>query len=139
MSLGNLSIRSKIIAAFACVLITTVSLGLLAQNRLGAVNAAAAEIRDNWLPSTRILGKIAQISELYRQQEAASILMTGKDELNKQEAAMAATLDKLDAARREYEPMISPGEERRLADDTGRYRFERRGRRQGRQSRRADL
>jgi methyl-accepting chemotaxis protein len=117
MSLGNLSIRSKIIAAFACVLITTVSLGLLAQNRLGAVNAAAAEIRDNWLPSTRILGKIAQISELYRQQEAASILMTGKDELNKQEAAMAATLDKLDAARREYEPMISPGEERRLADD----------------------
>ena len=116
-SLSTISIRTKIIAAFACVLITTISLGLLAQNRLSAVNDAAAEIRDNWLPSTRLLGKIAQISELYRQQEAASILATGKEALDKQESAMKATLDKLEAARREYEPMISPGEERRLADE----------------------
>jgi methyl-accepting chemotaxis protein len=117
MSLGNLSIRTKIIAAFACVLITTVSLGLLAQNRLGAVNAAAADIRDNSLPGTRLLGKIAQLSELYRQQEATAILLQGKDELAKQETAMKATLDKIEAARREYEPMISPGEERRLIDE----------------------
>ncbi len=116
-SLSTISIRTKIIAAFACVLITTVALGLLAQNRLSAVNDAAAEIRDNWLPSTRILGKIAQLAELYRQQEAAAILMTTKEELDKQETAMKATLEKLEAARREYEPMISPGDERRLADE----------------------
>jgi methyl-accepting chemotaxis protein len=117
MSLGNLSIRTKIIAAFACVLVTTVSLGLLAQNRLSAVNAAAADIRDNSLPGTRLLGKIAQLSELYRQQEATAILLQGRDELAKQETAMKATLDKIEAARREYEPMISPGEERRLIDE----------------------
>jgi methyl-accepting chemotaxis protein len=117
MSLSNISIRNKIIAAFACVLVTTIGLGLLAQNRLSAVNAAAAEIRDNWLPSTRLLGKISQISEMYRQQEAAIILVTGKEELDKQESTLKATLDRLEAARREYEPMISAGEERRLADE----------------------
>ena len=48
---------------------------------------------------------------------AAAILATGKEALDKQESAMKATLDKLEAARHEYEPIISPGEERRLADE----------------------
>ena len=59
----NWSVRGKVIAAFAVVLLCTAGLGLFAIGRLSAVNTAAADIRENWLPSTRALGKVAQIAE----------------------------------------------------------------------------
>jgi len=45
--LARLSIRSKIVAGFAAVLICTIGLGLFASQRLEAVNGNAQEIKDN--------------------------------------------------------------------------------------------
>ena len=64
--LAQLSIRSKIIAGFAAVLICTIGLGLFSTQRLDAVNANAQDIKDDYLPSTRILGRLAQVSERVR-------------------------------------------------------------------------
>ena len=50
---AQLSIRSKIIAGFAAVLICTIGLGLFSTQRLDAVNGNAQVIRDNYLPGTR--------------------------------------------------------------------------------------
>ncbi len=60
---AHLSIRSKIIAGFAAVLICTIGLGLFSTQRLDAVNGNAQAIKDNYLPGTRILGRLAQVSE----------------------------------------------------------------------------
>ena len=60
---AQLSIRSKIIAGFAAVLICTIGLGLFSTQRLDAVNGNAQDIKDNYLPGTRILGRLAQVSE----------------------------------------------------------------------------
>ncbi len=63
---SHLSIRTKLVAAFAVVLCGTVGLGLFAVQRLDGVNAAAADIRDNWLPATRALGEMGRLAEQIR-------------------------------------------------------------------------
>ena len=51
-TLANFRISHKIFIAFAAVLCCTAALGWIAVERLRAVNASAAEIRDHWLPTT---------------------------------------------------------------------------------------
>ena len=51
--ISNLSIRTRVIAAFATVLFVTVGLGLFAKARIGEVNEEAVDIRNNWLPAGR--------------------------------------------------------------------------------------
>jgi hypothetical protein len=48
----SISVRLKVILAFAAVLTCTIGLGLFSIQRLEALNANAQEIRDNYLPST---------------------------------------------------------------------------------------
>ena len=73
---AHLSIRSKIIAGFAVVLICTIGLGLFSTQRLDAVNGNAQHIRDNYLPGTRILGRLAQVSERLRSNRGSLLLAT---------------------------------------------------------------
>jgi methyl-accepting chemotaxis protein len=112
----NLSIRAKVIGAFALVLVVAVALGLFAVQRLSSVNEAAADIRNNWLPSTGVLGKIAGISERFRIAEANQVISSTDAERAKFEETNRETLLTRDKAWAEYETMVSPGDERRLAD-----------------------
>ena len=59
--LSCLSIRSKVAGAFGLMLLLVIGVGLTAINRLSAVNDRAADIRDNWLPSTRVQGYIERV------------------------------------------------------------------------------
>jgi methyl-accepting chemotaxis protein len=68
------SIRVKIVMAFCLVLFCTASLGVFAIGRLNAVNDAAAEIRGQWLPATRVLGEVAYHTMRFRQLEASHAL-----------------------------------------------------------------
>lgn len=72
--LNRLSIRGKVIAAFAAVLVCTVGLGFFAIQRLDAVNANAQAFRDDYLPSTRTLGHMAQLSERLRMNQGGQLL-----------------------------------------------------------------
>jgi hypothetical protein len=45
-AVSNLTIKAKIIAAFAIVLAITVGLGLFAAHRLGTVNETSVDLRD---------------------------------------------------------------------------------------------
>ena len=112
----NLSIRTKVILAFAFVLTVTVGLGTFAVQRLGAVNDAAAEIRDNWLPSTHMLGIVWHDTMRYRQIEAAHILAGTAEQKAKEAATMTKLNEEIAKNWHDYQPMVSPGEERRLAD-----------------------
>ena len=68
--LSRFSIRSKLLAGFALVLCGTVGLGLFAVQRLDGVNAAATDLRDNWLPATRALGDMGRFAEKMRVKQA---------------------------------------------------------------------
>lgn len=115
--LSHLTIRTKIIIAFAFVFSCTVGVGLISIQKLGGVTANAADVRDNWLPSVRVLGQLSERVQQLRALEAAHIFADSDAERATVDADMKATLDALGGFWKTYEPMISPGEEKRLADE----------------------
>jgi methyl-accepting chemotaxis protein len=70
---AKISIRAKIVAAFTAVLLCTIGLGIFALQRLAAVDVAAAEIREMWLPSTQTLGRLLPMVERLRAAEALAV------------------------------------------------------------------
>jgi signal transduction histidine kinase/CheY-like chemotaxis protein len=112
--LSNMSIRSKAIAAFVAVAITTAGLGAFAVSRLGNVNSSAAEIRNNWLPATGWLGTISTCLELYRQLEAAHVLANSVSEMEHEEAVMQERLQAFDETWRLYEATVTTPEEKTI-------------------------
>jgi methyl-accepting chemotaxis protein len=112
----NLSIRSKVLSAFVVVLLLADGLGIFALQRLSAVNDASAEIRDSWLPSLRVVGQIAMYSERIRANQ--NTFINQPDDKGRENAlkTLQLTVDMRDKAYREYQPLITPGEERQLAD-----------------------
>ena len=114
--LFSLSIRAKIVVAFAAVALVTAGLGLFAIDRLATVNAAAAEIRDNWLPSTAYLATVAKSIEQYRVNQATHMLETSDAAMDRQEATMATALKGIDEAWRSYEGLATTPQEKALVE-----------------------
>src|SRR5258708_3098677 len=112
----NLSIRAKVMAAFGAILVVTLGLGLFAVDRLSSVNAEAAEVRDNYLPSTRYLGVIAGLSERFRLVQDLMINAETDEIRTNFSKSLTDTLAAREKAWRSYEPTIGAGEERRLAE-----------------------
>ncbi len=113
--IDNVSIRTKVIAAFAIVLFITCGLGLFAVNGLGRINGSAAEIRDNWLPATRSLGSFGQAAMRFRQLEAVHILSPTEEKAG-EEAGMKASLENATKRWQDYDATVTTREERQLAD-----------------------
>jgi methyl-accepting chemotaxis protein len=113
----NLSIRSKVISSFAVVLVLTGALGFFAIGRLSAVNAAADDIRTNWLPSVRLLGQVGMLSERAKAVQNNIISTPPGADTSKAETALKGTLEAREKAWRDYQASITPGEEQRLADE----------------------
>ncbi|MFT4076615.1 MAG: methyl-accepting chemotaxis protein [Asticcacaulis sp.] len=110
----NLTIRARVIAAFALVLCATAALGLFAIQRLSAVNAAANDVSTNWLPSANILGDISQDFEQLRARQGQYMLAPA----DKKPALAEKIKDSeqsLNAALTAYKPLVSPGEEAEMA------------------------
>jgi len=115
-ALNDISIKTKIAGSLLCILIVTLVLGVLSLDRLSSVNGAAALIRDDFLPSTKILGQIAQQAEVVRTTQGAMIMRTEDADVAKEQANYVTYVANLQKLRQAYEPLIGPGEERQLAD-----------------------
>jgi methyl-accepting chemotaxis protein len=112
----QLSIRGKIIAGFAAVLICTIGLGLFSTQRLDAVNSNAQEIRNNYLPSTRVLGHLAQIGERMRQNRASVLLAVTDAQRAQAAATLQEQVQNYAREREAYQRLISSIEEQRRVD-----------------------
>ena len=112
---SNLRIRTKVLLAFAAVLIVTVALGLFAVQRLGEVNGAAAEMRDKWLPSLRLLGKLESRLRQFRANQFDSLLVRTDQHRQMLSNGMRTAVEQFREARAQYEPLLSSDDERRLA------------------------
>ncbi|ESQ75921.1 hypothetical protein ABENE_23490, partial [Asticcacaulis benevestitus DSM 16100 = ATCC BAA-896] len=112
----NMTIRARVIAAFALVLCATIGLGLFSILRLSAVNAAAGDVATNWLPSANVVGDISQDFEQMRLRQMQVATMTGAE---KEEALGKAAQSKKIMAKdiAAYTPLISGDDERAVADD----------------------
>ena len=56
--LAKYSIRTKIIAVVAFLLVAMTGMGLLAVRNMRAINANTVDIATSWLPSVRVLGDL---------------------------------------------------------------------------------
>lgn len=112
------SIGGKVTIAFSAVLLVAVGLGLFSIERLGAVNAAAINVRDDWLPSTSLIGQLASSVEQYRILESVYLLSPlDPDTRKKNESLMRDQQGLIQKMRNDYEPLVTQGEERRLIDE----------------------
>ena len=112
----RISVQGKIITAFTIVLLGTVGLGMFAIQRLQAVDSAAIEIREGWLPATRALGQIAQLTERVRSYQALFFIADNEKERQARTAKTAQVTTELQAAMAVYNALVTKGEEQGLAE-----------------------
>ena len=110
------TIRARVIAAFAIVLAACVGLGVFAEQKLSAVNAAASDVANNWLPASNALGDLATNFEYYRSLQGQVLTLSGADRDSKL-AKMHKARDAMEAAWGIYAPTVTAGQERGLADN----------------------
>ena len=113
--LKNLTIKARVIIAFAIVLTVTLSMAMFAIQRLGAVNSVVDDMASNWLPAANDLGDISQSFEELRLRQTQALISAGDDRQKKMELAQTAKA-KMKVAWKAYEATVTPGEEQKLAD-----------------------
>jgi methyl-accepting chemotaxis protein len=112
--LSKFSIRSKIIAVVAFLLVVMTGMGLLAVKNMRAMNADTVEITTSWLPSVRVLGDLRAGVITYRNVIRQHMLSETMEEKQAMEKTLATVVDGNMKVRALYEPMITSPEERAL-------------------------
>jgi methyl-accepting chemotaxis protein len=107
---NNASIRTKVTFAFSFVLLAVASLSM------AAIDEAAASIRDNYLPSTDMLGRIRFDMMRFRQVEATSLLLASTESRAKEATTLQTLKAEIADLQQRYEPFVDPGSERALID-----------------------
>src|SRR6202161_1813524 len=79
------SIRARLSLAFLFLFLIVIALGLESLGRLSYVNDASAQIRDRWLPNTRALGHLNNLTTDF---PAAETAMLRADSANERAAAL---------------------------------------------------
>jgi len=110
------SIRLKVILAFGVVLCCTTGLGVFALQRLDGVNRASADILNNALPATRVLGELAYHTMRFRQLEATYELALDAEAQAKEMASMRTVGEQAAKALQAFEPLAAQGEGHVLAE-----------------------
>jgi methyl-accepting chemotaxis protein len=116
----GLSIRSLLMGLFGLLALIIAGEGLLAVNKIAAVNDSVVDIATNWMPSVDVARELNTIAEQRRANVARHILMTTDEEMKAQEEVFAKITATFAEARKRYEPMISSPEERAAYDEFSR-------------------
>src|SRR6202171_3492972 len=112
--LAKYSIRAKIIAVVAFLLVATAGMGLLAVRNMRAMNVNTVDIATSWLPSVRVLGELRAGVITYRTVIREHMLAETLDEKQAAEKTLAGVVESNNKIRAAYEPLISSPEERAL-------------------------
>jgi methyl-accepting chemotaxis protein len=108
----NLAIRSKLLVVFSGLFLVMLGLGVFGMTQTSAVNDRAAEVRDDWLPSTVALAGLADALTEARIVQARTTLWALAGDAERTASSSAdwkAQLAKVDAAYTGYIPMIDTG------------------------------
>ncbi|MBR0897998.1 MCP four helix bundle domain-containing protein [Bradyrhizobium tropiciagri] len=108
------SIRAKIIAVVAFLLVAMTGMGLLAVVNLRSINANTVDVTTSWLPSVRALGDLRAGVITYRNVIREHMLSETLEDKLAQEKTLATVVEANLKARAVYEPLITSPEERAL-------------------------
>ena len=115
--LAKFSIRSKIIAVVALLLVAMSGMGLLAVTNMRAINANTVDITTNWLPSVRVLGDLRAGVITYRNVIREHMLSETLEEKQAAEKTLATVVESNTKIRAELRAMITSPEERALYNE----------------------
>jgi methyl-accepting chemotaxis protein len=115
----GLSIRTLLIGLFAVMALIVGGEGILAINKIAAVNAHLLDIATNWMPSMDVVRRMNATAEQYRVYQARHVMATSDEEMGRQEAVIAKVSDALDALHKRYAGMIESPDERRIYEQLG--------------------
>jgi methyl-accepting chemotaxis protein len=115
--LAKYSIRAKITAVVAFLLVVVTGMGLLAVRNMRAINATTVDIATNWLPSVRVLGDLRAGTITYRTVVREHLLSETLEEKQAEEKVLAGVIESNAKIRQTYERMITSPEERALYND----------------------
>src|SRR5579864_629193 len=108
------SIRVRLSSVFLFLFALVVLLGVFGIGSLSYLNAAAAQVRDRSLPSTRVLGDLNNLTSDFRAAEAARLLVADASERAASEREMRDLDQGIAAAQRGYEHIEHGAEENAL-------------------------
>jgi len=115
--LANFSIRAKITAVVALLLVAMTSMGLLAVRNMRALNASTVDIDSKWLPSVRGLGDLRAGLITYRNVVREHMLAETAEEKLAVEKILDTVVQGNLKIRQGYEPLISSPEERAIYNE----------------------
>jgi methyl-accepting chemotaxis protein len=114
--LSRISIRAKITALVALLLVIVSGLGGVSLLKMRTLNASTVDISTNWLPSVRALGDLRTSIAMYRTFIRSHVAETSADGKAMMEKRLAMADAGIKRARQTYEPMISSPAEKALYD-----------------------
>jgi methyl-accepting chemotaxis protein len=114
---AKFSIRAKITAVVAFLLVAVSGMGLLAVANMRSINASTVEITTNWLPSVRVLGDLRAGVITYRNVIREHMLGETIEEKDAAEKILATVIDSNMKIRQSYEALITTPEERALYNE----------------------
>jgi len=115
--MSKFSIRTKIIAVIAFMLITMAGLGGLAIRSMQAINGHTEEVGGSWLPSVRVLGELRADINLFRVALRSHVMMSTVEDKANVDKRLAGILDNIAKERKRYELVIAGPEERTIYDN----------------------
>jgi len=109
--LRHVSVKSKVAGAVSILVAITIALGAFGLWQTRRVAVEAAEIRDSWLPSVGMLGRLNASVKMVRARQNRLIteMVRNSPELDKDLQDLKSSIAAADAARRAYEPLIARG------------------------------
>jgi methyl-accepting chemotaxis protein len=114
---AKLSIRTKITAVVAFLLVALAGMGLLAVRNMRAINANTVDITTNWMPSVRVLGELRSGIITYRNVVREHMLAETLEEKLAAEKTLAGVVEANSDIRATYEPMITSAAERAIYNE----------------------
>jgi len=112
MAWKNMSILAKVMSAFFLVLVASMAMGLFGLSRTSAVNDAALDVRDNWLPSTVMLGRLSAAVEDFRIRQSRllfAIIAKDSNAIAADEQLFRDSASRVDTARKDYQKLVTVG------------------------------
>ena len=108
----DLKIPTKLGLSFAVLFALFLFGSLLSLNAMGRMNEAGIDVVGNALPSVKYLARLEMRVVEYRQRELAHLVTEGAGEIAKEDAKIKDVREKIEAVRKQYEPLIFSPEEK---------------------------
>ncbi|MDQ1079987.1 methyl-accepting chemotaxis protein [Pseudoroseomonas cervicalis] len=109
-----MSIKTRLLASFAVILISFVALGGFALQRMGAVQAVTQDLISNWIPSLNVISTVSDGGLHLRQMVVRHVMQTEDAAMQRTEEAIAREVQRVETGLRDYQPLITGPTERGL-------------------------